>query len=225
LESQIELAENYQRAQIENRLKLLTHLGYVEGDEILPRGYIAQQIYGYELQVTELVFGGFFEHLNPDEINVLVVSTVFEAKKDEWYRRLDDGHLKGMLRAAGDCLAQVRDLELFYGVDTPSQPLDNKLATATLAWSQGCTFDELREYCSCPDGDLVRVFRAGADLLRQMRRALKEHPTLPDRLLIAVHRLNRDIVDAERQLRADLARTDADANDDIPESDDDTDIS
>jgi hypothetical protein len=34
-----------------------------------------------------------------------------------------------------------------------------------------------------------------------MRRCLRDHPTLPEQLLEAIKRLNRDIVDAEQQLR------------------------
>lgn len=202
--NRIEWAENVQREQIQKRLQLLTELGYIEGNEILPRGYVAQQIYGYEIQVTELVFAGFFERLDPHEINVLAVSIVFEAKKDEWYRRLDDTHLRGLLRTAAEHIENVRQLEATLGIEPLTPSLDPKLAAATLAWSRGCDFDELRNYTSTPDGDLVRVFRSGADLLRQMRRALREHPTLPERLLIAMVALNRDIVDAERQLRAEL---------------------
>jgi superfamily II RNA helicase len=207
LHSRIEWAENYQREQLEARLKLLAHIGYVEGKSILPRGYVAKQIYGYETQVTELVFQGLFERADPDTINVLVVSMVFESKKDEWYRRLDDGRLKGILRAAAERVEEVRALEKFYAVETATPPLDTRLAAATLAWSKGCDFDALREYTTCPEGDLVRVFRSGTDLLRQMRRALKEHPALPERLAEAMRRLNRDIVDAERQLRAELGAT------------------
>jgi len=200
----IEWAENVQRQQIEQRLELLRTLGYVEGYSLLPRGEVAQRIYGYELPVTELVFSGLLERLDPHELNVLVVSLVFESKKDEWYRRLDDSHLKGILRAAGERVEVIRALEESLGIEPLTPPLDAKLASATWAWSRGCAFDELRNYTSAPEGDLVRVFRSAADLLRQMRRALHEHPTLPERLSLAVLRLNRDIVDAERQLRADL---------------------
>jgi len=207
--AQIERAENYQRVQIDNRLKLLTHLGYVDGTQILPRGYVARQVYGYELQITELVFSGHFENLDPDEINALVVAIVFEAKKDEWYRRLDGSHVRGLVRAAAQQIEDLRALETTYGIDPPTQSMDAKLTSAALAWSGGCRFDELRQHTSTPDGDLVRVFRAAADLLRQMRRALKEHPTMPGLLLTSIHRLNRDIVDAERQLRADLVTPDA----------------
>ena len=166
-----------------------------------PRGRVAQQIYGYELAVTELMLAGYFERLDPDSINVLAVSMVFEAKRDGWFARVDDTRITRMLKSAEGQVERARALELECGVDTLSQPIEGKLAAATLAWSRGCEFDELQNYTSTPEGDIVRVFRAAADLLRQMRRSLSDHPTLPELLLDAIKLLNRDVVDAEQQLR------------------------
>ena len=70
-----------------------------------------------------------------------------------------------------------------------------------LAWSQGCEFEELHKYADLADGDFVRSFRLVIDFLRQTRRAMAGHVTLLDKLDLCVAKINRDVVDAERQLR------------------------
>ena len=53
--------ENDPRQQIAARLKVLEELGYTEAQTLLPRGNTAAHLYGYEVQLTQLLFGGFFE--------------------------------------------------------------------------------------------------------------------------------------------------------------------
>ena len=159
------------------------------------------------------MMSGHFERLDPDEMNVLAVSMVFEAKRDGWFARMNDRGIASMVKSAEGVMERVQAIELECGIDTLSQAIDGKLAAATLAWSRGCDFDDLQTYTSTPEGDIVRVFRAAADLLRQMRRSLRDHPTLPEQLLEAIKRLNRDIVDAEQQLRKILPGASSDGED------------
>ena len=63
-------------------MKILKELGYIDASGVLARGKIASQIYGYEIQVTQLLFKGFFEKLSADELNVLAMAIVCEDRKD-----------------------------------------------------------------------------------------------------------------------------------------------
>ncbi len=199
-------AARRQREQIESRLRVLETLGYVDGMEALPRGEIAKRVHGYEMQVTQLLLAGFFEKADPDAMNALAVAMCFESKRDAWFRRpsptAGGRSVLNMLKEAAKEIDKMRDVEEEHGVEPLSQPMDIKLTSAVLAWSQGCAFEELIDHTSSSEGDIVRAFRCGSDLLRQMRRAAAEHPTLPEKLNEAARRLNRGVVDAERQLRA-----------------------
>ncbi|MEE2619928.1 MAG: hypothetical protein VX677_15050, partial [Candidatus Poribacteria bacterium] len=66
---------------------------------------------------------------------------------------------------------------------------------------QGCNFEDLPQYADLADGDFVRSFRLVVDLLRQIRRATVERPSLGDKLSRSIDKINRDVVDSERQLR------------------------
>ena len=70
-----------------------------------------------------------------------------------------------------------------------------------LAWSRGCDFDKLERYARLDAGDFVRAFRLVIDQLRQIRRAMSGHTALVEKLNRCIGKINRDVVDAERQLR------------------------
>ncbi|RKU14068.1 hypothetical protein C6502_02655 [Candidatus Poribacteria bacterium] len=197
------LLESYQRKQITSRLKILKELGYIDGSGLLPRGKIASQIYGYEIQVTQLLFKGFFENLGEDEINVLAMAIVCEDRKDwGYYRKLEDKKIRRLLRTADREIESIRIYEEQYQVDPVTPKLVTKMSTAMLAWSQGCEFETLPQYVNLADGDFVRAFRLVIDLLRQVRRAAVGHNALLDKVDRCLDKINRDVVDAERQLRA-----------------------
>ncbi len=202
LQTQRENFENYQKRQISSRLKVLEELGYIEGEDLLPRGQIAAQIYGYEMQITQLLFKGFFEGLGENEINVLLLAIMSEPRKDSGhYRKLQDNRLRWLFRAVDKEIEYVRVLEAHHQVAEATPLLETRLSTAILAWSQGCKFEELRQYADIADGDFVRSFRLVIDMLRQIRRAMPEHTALVAKIDRCVGRINRDVVDAERQLR------------------------
>ena len=193
--------ENDPKEQIAARLKVLEELGYIEGQTILPRGSNAAHIYGYELQLTHLLFGGFFERLTEDEINCLMVAIVSEPRKDGYFKPLKDEHLLEILYAVSSEISLIQHLEVEHGVTEITPMLELRLCTAMLAWSRGCGFDKLERYARIDAGDFVRAFRLVIDQLRQIRRAMSGHTALVDKLNRCIGKINRDLVDAERQLR------------------------
>lgn len=114
---------------------------------------------------------------------------------------MNDKGMNRMLREAEAEFEPVRKFEARYGVAEETPTLETQLSATMLAWSRGCQFEELREFADLADGDFVRSFRLVVDLLRQMRRAMREHTTLLDKLERCIRKINRDVVDAERQLR------------------------
>ena len=193
--------ESSPREQIAARLRVLGELGYIEARTLLPRGTTAARIYGYELQITQLLFSGFFERLTEDEINCLMVAIISEPRKDGYFRPLKDEHLLEILYTVSSEISFIQYLEGEHGVTETTPFLELRLCTAMLAWSRGCDFDKLERYARVDAGDFVRTFRLVIDQLRQIRRAMSEHTALVDKLNRCIGKINRDVVDAERQLR------------------------
>jgi superfamily II RNA helicase len=197
-----EFMEDYQRQQIEKRLALLREMGYIDYKGLLPKGEVASQIYGYEVQITESSFDEYLHRLDPDQINVLIMAIVFESKKDCWYSEMEEGIINSIILGPSRRLEKIRKREEALEVDTPLKELDANLSAATYAWSSGCEFDELADYTDATPGDLVRYFRMVSDMLRQTGRAISHDDALIGKLNLCISKINRDVVDAERQLRA-----------------------
>ena len=195
------LIENDPRRQIAARLKVLEELGYIEMQTLLPRGGTAAHVYGYEVLLTQLLFSGFFERLTEDEINCLMVAIVSEPRKDGYFKRLKDKRLLDLLHEVSTEISLIQHLEVQHKVTEITPVLELRLCTAMLAWSRGCDFDMLEKYARVDAGDFVRSFRLVIDQLRQIRRAMTGHTTLIEKLNRCIGKINRDVVDAERQLR------------------------
>ncbi len=192
---------NDPRRQIAARLKVLEELGYIEAQTLLPRGSTAAHLYGYEVQFTQLLFSGVFEKLTEDEINCLIVAIVSEPRKGGYFKRLKDERLLDILYAVNSEISFIQQLEDKHKVTETTPMLEFRLCTAMLAWSRGCEFDQLEKYAHLDAGDFVRNFRLVIDQLRQIRRAMTNHTALVEKLNRCIEKINRDVVDAERQLR------------------------
>ncbi len=212
---------NDPKEQIAARLRVLEELGYIAEQSILPRGTTASHIYGYEIQLTQLLFSGVFEKLTEDEINCLMVAIISEPRKDGYYKRLKDERLLEIFYAVSSEISDIQNLELKHRVTEITPMLELRFCTAMLAWSRGCEFDQLEKYARLDAGDFVRTFRLVIDQLRQICRAMVGHTALVDKLKRCVEKINRDVVDAERQLRIgqeSLAETAAENGDAIQDS-------
>ncbi|MCE2413613.1 DEAD/DEAH box helicase [Candidatus Poribacteria bacterium] len=201
LKKKTTLVENDPQRQIAARLKVLEELGYIDAQTLLPRGSTAGHLYGYEVQLTQVLFSGFFERLTEDEINCLMVAIVTEPRKDGYFKPLKDERLLENLYAVSSEISLIQNLEAKHKVTEITPLLELRLCTAMLAWSQGCDFDKLERYARLDAGDFVRSFRLVVDQLRQIRRAMSGHTALVDKLNRCIGKINRDVVDAERQLR------------------------
>ncbi len=193
--------EDYQRNQIAARLNVLATLGYIEELTLLPRGNTATNIYGYELQLTQLLFSGFFERVSEDEINCLITAIISEPRKDGYYKKIKDKRMLSIFGAATNEIAEIQRIENQHNVSDLTPLLELHLCSAMRAWSRGCEFDDLTGYADLDAGDFVRTFRLVIDQLRQIRRAMPTHTALVDKLNRCIGKINRDVVDAERQLR------------------------
>jgi superfamily II RNA helicase len=187
--------------QIRKRLAMLKSMNYIRDGKLTPKGQFARQIQGYELQVTELLFRGFLKQLTEEELVVLFHSIVFEAKKADWARKYDSGRFKWMKKAAFAIVDDIGRAEERAELEDRTKSLEFKLAGAVDAWAKGCTWSDLEAHTGASDGDMVRYFRLALQLLKNTMYAIPREDPLREKLRGAAHRINRDVVDAERQLR------------------------
>lgn len=185
---------------LHSRLQVLRDMAYIDEDESLTeKGRLCASINGFEIQITELYYDGVFEEADELALIRIFVAIVYESRgpddrgegrrgKSSVERRVHRA-IRGFQRAEKhlDIADRIRDANF-------------DLSMAAKHWAAGCAFEELMGKTDCGDGDLVRTFRLSIQLMRQLRKAVPEDHELRSRLLSAIRLINRDVVDAERQL-------------------------
>ncbi len=183
------------------KLAVLHDLDYLGSEGLRRKGRIAARINGYELIVTEMYAAGLFEELDEDQLNVLMTAVVYEARRRSAPRRLPRKILRPVMEPAFECVRAIRAAEKNYRLDDLTKLPDFGLSLATHNWSRGCEFAEMEKMTDVGPGDVVRNFRLAVQLMRQTIKAVEGDERAAEKFRGAIRRLNRDLVDAERQLR------------------------
>ena len=189
------------RRAVEHHLALLDELGYLDGNTLTPRGRIARLVPGYELQVTELLFRGVLENLPSRAIAMVFVALIFEERRRGERTWIPARLFDGLRRQVNAVTGELAAAEVRFGVEPGLKRPDFGLTRALMVWYEGGSIDDLEEAADgATAGDVCRVFRMALQLMRNVRRIIDKDWDLYDRLGDAVLAMNRDEIDARRQL-------------------------
>lgn len=196
-----EINRREQRRFINAHLDLLGQAGYIdEGDKLTDKGRVARCIYGFELQITELLWRGALENLSSAPLAMIFVALIFEER-----RRFEETYVSprlfgGVRRHATQVVSRIAAEEARAGVPNPMKTLDWGLTPCVVGWVKGEPLEELESLTSATPGDLVRTFRMAIQLMRQTLHAIDPSWDLHGQLTDAIAAMDRDEVDARRQL-------------------------
>jgi superfamily II RNA helicase len=167
----------------------LEHLGYVDGEHILPRGEMASEINFQEIVVTEFVFAGMLDELSVPEVCGLLTGVDFSG-------RFSDFTHKDRLPALRKYFRIVEELKQdpILGSEVIFSP---HVATLGYRWAQGEGFSQLVELTTIEEGDVVGLLRRTADVLRQLRKAVGQEPFWRAKLDECMEAMERDVVKVE----------------------------
>ncbi len=190
-----------QHALVDAHFELLAELGYLDpAGGLTPRGEIACLLYGYELVITELFFRGVLETLGPKALAVVFVGLVHEERGRGPAEHVPS-RLHGALRRTVDEVAEeILGREHHYGIPTPSKTPSWGLTRAIEAWYDGQDFEAVEQLTPATPGEICRTFRMALQLMRSVRRTLGPDSDLSGRLDEVFGRINREEIDARRQL-------------------------
>jgi ATP-dependent RNA helicase DOB1 len=160
----------------------LEQIGYIEKDNVLPRGEFARHIYVQELLVTELVFSGLLEQLDDDQLNAVISCIDYEGKRNDFFHKFD-------LIDFDPIRNIISYLQSSCGPDAVR--FESKVAVITYFWSKGYSFSDIQQLCTLDEGDIIAVFRRTIDLLRQMREASTD-PNFKQRISTCLKKIDRD---------------------------------
>ena len=194
--------KNRQKAKhmLRAKVKILKQLGHIRKNKVTAKGAFAAQVYGYEMLLAEFFDQGVLDELSPGQLAVLAVSACFEPRKGMRKPKLSKS-AKYLQRIGNDIIFPILRAEHGLRIKPYSKACHFHLANAMESWFKGEDFNHVMQTCPADEGELVRYFRMAMQLLKEMT----EGPVsdgLKARAHEAIDRINRDVVDAEKQLRA-----------------------
>ncbi len=185
---------------LENKLSLLKEMDYLTPEGLTSKGEFAASVFGYELLLGEMQGESMLEHLDEAGLNVLLAGLIFEPRKNDFTPKLSQKNDK-LRRAAEEYSRRIHKMEYKYQIRPYTKIPHFQLAPAMEAWTHGETFHKLFRLTGADEGELVRYFRMVIQLLRELLNAPHTSPRLKETAERAWRKINRDVVDAEKQLR------------------------
>jgi superfamily II RNA helicase len=184
---------------IQARLEVLREFHYLNEAGLTRKGRLTAGIGGYEIACAEAYEGGFLARCDAVEAAMLYASIVYEARpNDEADPPIK--RMKGLLEPFRDRLDRFRAAERRAGIIDPIRGVSPLILGVTEAWAEGEDFAVLESMCTLAAGDLVRIFRMTIQMLRQTFHAVPRGDPVQEILQEAITRIDRDVVDAKRQL-------------------------
>ena len=181
------------------KLKLLKELGYIDKDALTPKGEFAKSIYGYELILSELYDEKILEQLDEFGLGVIAASSVFEPRKNQRLMSISKNSNR-IKRVSEEIYQKIKNKETRYRIYPFSKMPYFHLSNAIEAWLRGTAFEKILQYTDTDEGEVVRYFRMSVQILREIKEAPISH-ILKTKIHETIRVINRDIVDAEKQLR------------------------
>ncbi|RKY33268.1 MAG: hypothetical protein DRP74_00075 [Candidatus Omnitrophota bacterium] len=183
------------------KLNLLQNLNYIQGHSLTDKGRFAKAVYGYELMLAELYEQNLLEYLDEFGLGVLVAAIVFEPRKNQNMQKLSKTGRK-IRRVCEEIYAGIKRREAKYRIYPFSKQPYFHLSSCIEAWLRGTDFEKILRFTDTDEGELIRYFRMAIQILREMLQAPVISPVLKERVKETIRVINRDLVDAEKQLRS-----------------------
>jgi len=182
------------------RKRVLRRLGYCTNADVIEiKGRVACEITsGDELLITEMLFNGLFNDLNPNQIAALLSCFVFEEKADQLPKLTEElsEPLRQMQELAKRIASVSKEAKLEIDEMAYIESFKPNLMDVVYAWSKGSSFSQLCKMTEVFEGSIIRCMRRLEELIRQMVQAAKVigNTDLENKFNEADKAIKRDIV-------------------------------
>jgi len=184
---------------LHSKVKILKELGYIRKNRLTKKGEFSKNVYGYELSLTELYEKGILEQLSETELGILCVALVFEPRKKSVMPKLNR-YSRSLQNTTDKTLSHIRKLEKNFKIRPLSKVYYFHLSPCIEAWMKGEDFNRILSYTNEDEGEIIRHFRMAIQILREILDT-PSSSEFKDKVKKVIYLINRDIIDAERQLR------------------------
>ncbi|MDD5692603.1 MAG: DEAD/DEAH box helicase [Candidatus Omnitrophica bacterium] len=186
---------------LESKLRMLKDSGYIYSGELTEKGKFAKTVYGYELVLAELYEQNVLEQLDEFGLGVVASAIVFEPRRNQRMPLSVSKSSRSIKRACEETYDRIKAKERRYRIYPFSKLPYFHLCSAMEAWLRGTNFDKTLQMTDCDEGEVVRYFRMSVQVLREISQAPIASYLLKDKIKETIRVINRDIVNAEKQLR------------------------
>jgi len=188
------------RQMLQSKVALLKELNYIRGQELSAKGKFAAALYGFELPLAEIYAQNILDELSEVELGILASALVYEPRRQDHVPKITR-NARRLKEITDKTCANIHRLERKLRIWPKSKGYFFHLAPVCEAWLSGCDFSKLGQYTDIDEGELVRCFRMAVQILREIQQAPVSSDALKQKIKKVLGVLNRDIVDAEKQLR------------------------
>jgi superfamily II RNA helicase len=186
---------------IEAKLKLLKEMNYIYNGSLTKKGQFAKSVYGYELILAELYEENVLEQLDEFGLGIIASAVVFEPRKNQKMPLGISKNTKNIKHACENIYDCLKRKEERYRIYPFSKLPYFHLSVMMEAWLRGTNFEKILRFGDTDEGEVVRYFRMSVQILREINDAKVASHLLKDKIRETIRVINRDIVDAEKQLR------------------------
>ena len=189
---------------MKQKITLLKDLQYILPDKTLSaKGKLASKMHGIELQIGEIFESGILTTLSAKKLAILACALSYEPRKRERKPRLNKD-IERLRKEIMLILKDVRKKEKAKGIYPQSKYPYFHLSPAIILWFEGARFWKMSEKVPQEEGEIVRYFRMGLQILKELRKIAFLDKSVREKISIAIKRMDRDQVNAEKQMEKDL---------------------
>jgi len=186
-------------ALLERKILLLKDMGYIADGKLTDKGLFASSLYGYELTLAEMHEDGYLATLGDIDLAMLLIALIFEPRKND-QAPMPAQSIMNIANVTQKYLTHVHEKESKHHIFPPSKLTYFHLAETLGSWMYGRSFEDVLSLSNVDEGEVVRYFRMVIQLLRQVINAHGTVESTKKAAKSAIGKINRDIVDAEKQL-------------------------
>lgn len=191
--------EGLKLSGLRKKVKILKELKYLDSGSVSATGKFAREIHGYELSFGEVFRSDLIKDLYPKDLVYISLALVYEPKRGE-QALPEHGRSKYLYKLTKPLISRIHKYEKVNDIMNMSPNFNFNLSPAAEMWMREEPFLWCVSNSGIDEGDLVRYFRMSIQILRELL-----NTGLPgksrSKIEKAISLMNRDIIDAERELR------------------------
>jgi superfamily II RNA helicase len=150
--------------------------------------------------LSELYDQNILEQLDEFGLGIVSSAVVFEPRKNQRQPVLSK-HSRQIKRTCEEIYEKIKNKEQRYKIYPFSKIPYFHLSGTMEAWLRGTNFDKTLQFTDTDEGEIVRYFRMSIQVLREINEAKVASHVLKEKIKETIGVINRDVVDAEKQLR------------------------